>query len=65
MCGDVHWSLALGTGHLKMSGIFVGQYDSSGESSMDPGIELAAFTCQGCGYVRLHDPSFVADAIDI
>ena len=59
VCGDVDWSPALGSGRLKLSGIIVGQYDDHGQASMQPGIELAAFTCQGCGYVRLHDPTFI------
>ena len=58
-CGDENWSLALGTGLLKLSGVIVGQYDTLGEPSMAPGIELAAFSCNSCGYIRWHDPAFI------
>jgi hypothetical protein len=60
-CGGTEWSLALGSGGLKVSGIILAEYNERGDVSSDPGIEVAAFTCQGCGYIRFHDPAFLHD----
>ena len=62
-CGAQKWSLALGSGPLKIAGIILAEYDEQGRTSMDPGssehgIEVAAYVCQGCGHIRFHDPRF-------
>ena len=57
-CAGDLWSKAWGSGHLKLSGIILAQYDEQGDESPEH-LEVSAFTCEGCGYVRLHDPRFV------
>lgn len=62
-CGGNEWSPAFGTGLLKVSGIILAEYDQEGQISSDPGIEVAAFSCLGCGQIRFHDPRFLPDGL--
>ena len=62
-CSAQEWSPALGSGPLKLAGIILAEYDHQGRTSMEGGstehgIEVAAYTCQGCGHIRWLDPSF-------
>jgi hypothetical protein len=62
-CGGEEWSPALGTGALKVSGVILAQWDQEGLVSQNPGIEVAAYSCRGCGQIRFHDPAFVPKAL--
>jgi len=44
---------------MRVSGVILPHYDPFGRANVEEGTEVAAYTCSGCGYIRLHDPRFV------
>ena len=55
-CGCSEWAGPLGGGGLRPGTLLLTHVDELGQPSSD-GIEVVAFTCRDCGYIRFHNPS--------
>ena len=55
-CGCSEWAGPLGGGGLRPGTVLLTHLDEIGEPSRD-GIEVVAFTCLDCGYLRFHNPN--------
>jgi hypothetical protein len=42
-----------GKGGMRASGVVLAVFDDHGEPHVESGIEVEAFTCQGCHHIRL------------
>jgi len=54
-CGCSEWVGPLGGGGLKPGVLVLTHVDELGDLSAE-GIEVVAFTCRDCGYLRFHNP---------
>ena len=56
-CGCTEWAGPLGGGGLKPGTLLLTHVDELGQPSDEDGIEVIAFTCRDCGYLRFHNPA--------
>jgi hypothetical protein len=55
-CGCREWAGPLGGGGLRPGTLLLTHLDELGSPSPN-GIEVVAFTCLDCGYLRFHNPN--------
>jgi len=58
-CGSTDWTGPLGGGDLRPGALLLTYLDEYGDRSRQE-IEVIAFTCLGCGYLRFHNPEVPA-----
>lgn len=56
-CGGNRWGAPLGSGELRSGTLVLGRVDEFGETTLIEGVEVVAYTCLDCGYIRFHDPN--------
>jgi len=55
-CGCTDWDGPLGGGGLRPGTLLLTHLDEIGNPAKE-GIEVVAFTCMDCGYLRFHNPA--------